>query len=554
MIIDVGKRSRAVLKSYFVKNAIPTEQQFAELMDSVLNQRDDGLVKVAGDPLSIEATGDDTSFKKALNFYTRLSDNDPAWTVSLRPRSNRTDPQTGRAGFSINDAPGNSRLAIDAATGRVGIGTVAPVEALEVAGRIKAGPMTIGAPDANTDYSYIGASALANLSATYALAVGTSGSQTGRTVLNGQDIRFRIGNVDRVTLAANGNFGINTATPSELLEVNGRIKVGALAIGPWPANPGNYVFFGATNLDQSQAGNYALLQGASAADNGTTYLNSPASVRLRINNGDCAVIDGAGNFSVTKGSLSLGNSDLYFTKTDHNHTGIGNAPGFAAIENSANFGGLMILGRSVTTNPLRRVVKLWDYLEVNGDLLVTGRIGSLNKSPDPLKAGWGGGLHTWDVEAEGTIWSRNGVQSGPRDLAEIYFSDIPLAAGDVVSLHPEADLVVPASEANCSRVIGVVSTEPGVVLNSQINRTDQPSDGRSGFPIALSGCVPCKVTDEGGPIRRGDLLTAASRPGYAMRATPVAAEGVYRAGTVIGKALSAHGAGEGVIEIFVMLH
>jgi hypothetical protein len=553
MIVDDGKKSRAVLKSYFIKNAIPTEQQFAQLMDSMLNERDDGLVKVAGDPLSIEAAGDDTSFKKALNFYTKLTDELPAWTLSLRPRSVPNDPQTGRAGLSINDGGGNSRLAVDAATGRVGIGVVAPAEALDVAGRIKAGALAIGAPDANTNYNYIGAAGSANLALNYALAIGTSGTEVFRTVLNGKDIRLRINNNDRVTVAANGNVGIGTATPAEPLEVVGRIKASALAIGPWPTNPGLYVFFGATNLDQGQEGNYALLQSCTSADLGTTYLNSPTSVHLRIRNRTGAMLDTNGNFTTTN-SLSVGGSDIYFTKTDHNHTGFGNALGNAAIENGANYGGLMILGRTVTTNPLRRVVKVWDYLEVNGDLVVTGRIGSNGQPSNPRQAGWGGGLHTWDVEAEGTVWSRAAFQTGPRDLAEIYFSHVPLTAGDVVSLDPEADVIVPASEANCSRVIGVVSTEPGVVLNSQINRADPPSDGRTGFPIALTGCVPCKVTNEGGPIRRGDLLTAASRPGYAMRAAPIGTEGVYRAGTVIGKALGSHSEGEGVIEIFVMLH
>jgi len=78
MNIDDGKKSRAALKSYFVKNAIPTEQQFAQVMDSMLNQRDDGLVKPAGNPLSIEATGDASSFKKALSFYNSLTNADPA--------------------------------------------------------------------------------------------------------------------------------------------------------------------------------------------------------------------------------------------------------------------------------------------------------------------------------------------------------------------------------------------------------------------------------------------------------------------------------------------
>lgn len=67
-----------------------------------------------------------------------------------------------------------------------------------------------------------------------------------------------------------------------------------------------------------------------------------------------------------------GDSDLYFTQTGHRHTGRGNAPGQAAIENVVDHNALMILGRSGA--PQGRAVKLWDYLQVNGTLDVTGRI------------------------------------------------------------------------------------------------------------------------------------------------------------------------------------
>jgi hypothetical protein len=224
MNIDDAKKSRATLKSYFVRNAIPTEQQFAQVMDSMLNQRDDGLVKVAGDPLSIEAAGDDTSFKKALNLYNNLADADPAWTVSLRPRANPADPTSGRPGLSVNDAAGNSRLAVDAATGRVGIGTVAPAEALDVNGRVKAGSVGIGPWPANPNfYAYFGTTNINQAAAVnYALLQGTTGGDTGRTFLNSPlDIRFRINNGDQMVLANNGFVGIGTSAPSQRLDVIG---------------------------------------------------------------------------------------------------------------------------------------------------------------------------------------------------------------------------------------------------------------------------------------------------------------------------------------------
>ena len=409
MNID-DKKSRAVLKSYFVKNAIPTEQQFAQVMDSMLNQRDDGLVKVAGDPLSIEAAGDDTSFKKALNFYNRLTDNDPAWTVSLRPRSNKADPQTGRAGWSINDAAGNSRLAVDAATGRVGIGTVTPGEQLEVNGRIKAGALAIGPwPVGPTGYVMFAAATLDQAQqANYALLQGFAGADAGATYLNSPlNIRFRIGNVDRMILAQNGNIGIGTTGPSELLEVNGRIKAGALSIGPWPAN-GQYVFFGANTLDQSQGGNYALLQSAGGGDIGVTYLNSSKSIQLRIGNGDRAVIDPS--------AMTV----LGPFKTQSAHT---IKLGFPSPNNKYGNDGI------------RGEPNLW-------------------------------------LDAAGTVFIKAGFQAPGLDIAERFPASEPLTAGDVI-VYDEADSRVHRCDrAADRRAVGIVSAEAAFILG--IEQTEVP--------------------------------------------------------------------------------
>ncbi|WP_422858983.1 hypothetical protein ACOKFD_16865 [Flagellimonas sp. S174] len=59
----------------------------------------------------------------------------------------------------------------------------------------------------------------------------------------------------------------------------------------WPYTSG-YVYFGASTLDQSQVGNYALLQHKT---NGTTFLNSPQELHLRIGNHNKLNISGSGN-------------------------------------------------------------------------------------------------------------------------------------------------------------------------------------------------------------------------------------------------------------------
>jgi hypothetical protein len=126
--MNIDKKDRTQLKGYFVKNSIPTEKQFAELIDGMLNQKDDGIAKASvAEPLSIQAAIDTpTGLKKIINFYENFQDTDPAWMLQLNPRTNQNDSATAKSGFSISDGQGVSRLFIDKNTGNVGIGTVNP--------------------------------------------------------------------------------------------------------------------------------------------------------------------------------------------------------------------------------------------------------------------------------------------------------------------------------------------------------------------------------------------------------------------------------------------
>ena len=58
-----------------------------------------------------------------------------------------------------------------------------------------------------------------------------------------------------------GSLGVGVFAPDDRLHVDGRIRAGALTLGPWPPNPSNYVFLGSNLLDQTNAGNYGLLFG-----------------------------------------------------------------------------------------------------------------------------------------------------------------------------------------------------------------------------------------------------------------------------------------------------
>ncbi|MDQ5962682.1 MAG: hypothetical protein QG653_489, partial [Patescibacteria group bacterium] len=116
---------------------------------------------------------------------------------------------------------------------------------------------------------------------------------------------------------------------------------------------------------------------------------------------------------------------------------------------------------------------------------------------------------------------------GGVDLAEMYYSTDPLIEpGTVVRLDSSIPGGVQVTTTAYDReIFGVISTRPGYVLgDNSTNATDTP------VLVALAGRVPVKVSTENGEIKPGDLLTSASIPGFAMRAT--------KAGNIIGQAMT----------------
>jgi len=161
---------------------------------------------------------------------------------------------------------------------------------------------------------------------------------------------------------------------------------------------------------------------------------------------------------------------------------------------------------------------------------------------------------------------------GSTDVAEyIYDSNGNTEPGDVLIADPNGKESVVISEAAFqTSVVGVVSTDPHLVMGMELvmdEETGTPIPGVQATRLALTGRVPCKVTDENGPIQPGDLLTTSSTPGHAMKWTPLdvnqaedfnelksmLAENETRRHAVIGKALEAHNGGTGKIMVLIAL-
>jgi hypothetical protein len=211
--------------------------------------------------------------------------------------------------------------------------------------------------------------------------------------------------------------------------------------------------------------------------------------------------------------------------------------------------------------------------------------GRLNLVPTPTS----GTAAVFRVDKSGNVYADNayygaGFHTGSADIAEWVSVSELVEPGDVLELDPENAGHYRKSRGPCSTLVaGVVSTDPGFVLGSSSSTLDSgpwTDDSRlpiddsglmthdsrvatedsglltpdSGLPtrdyalLALIGIVPMKVTDEGGSIQPGDLLTTSSSPGYAMKWNQ---EDGTACG-LVGKALEALDSGTGVIQVLLM--
>lgn len=127
----INTKNRSELKAYFVKNAIPTEQNFADFIDAQLNQADDGVFKLGDEPLSVVAAPGEQ--KRVLRLYEQYPAPNPSWTLSLMPRTDVADAETAAAGLGFDAPDGSNRLFLDA-SGKLGLGTTSPTDKLTVHG------------------------------------------------------------------------------------------------------------------------------------------------------------------------------------------------------------------------------------------------------------------------------------------------------------------------------------------------------------------------------------------------------------------------------------
>ena len=117
--------NRNQLKKAFEKGSIPSQEDFENLIDSMLHKKDDGLIS-EDEGLKISAKG---SARKLISFFNNMSDFKSKWSIEQHPKN------TTEFGLNLIDDQGVSRLFISA-DGNIGIGTVAPQTKLQIEGNV----------------------------------------------------------------------------------------------------------------------------------------------------------------------------------------------------------------------------------------------------------------------------------------------------------------------------------------------------------------------------------------------------------------------------------
>lgn len=151
----------------------------------------------------------------------------------------------------------------------------------------------------------------------------------------------------------------------------------------------------------------------------------------------------------------------------------------------------------------------------------------------------------YKLDVNGSIYVSGNINAKYQDVAEWVPATHALPPGTVVTLDPtKSNHVEASSQAYDTRVAGVISAQPGIVLGER---------GENKVLVATTGRVRVKVDATRSPIRIGDLLVTGDTPGVAMKSEPITIGGrqMHSPGTLIGKALEPLERGRG--EILVLL-
>ncbi len=190
---------------------------------------------------------------------------------------------------------------------------------------------------------------------------------------------------------------------------------------------------------------------------------------------------------------------------------------------------------------------------VGGRFMSTNNVALLAQSEkgNPFEA-WNGNEAVFRVSNSGNVYADGTYQSPAADFAEMLPAAEGLEPGDVLSISPEGKAIL-SDVDKASSIMGVYSTKPAFLGGISGSET-----GSHKVPVAIMGVVPVKTSNENGPVRPNDVLTASSKyPGHACKAKPLLTtengQAIYAGGTILGRALSSLDGETGLVKALIQL-
>ena len=431
--------------------------------------------------------------------------------------------------------------------GRLGIGTSNPRAKLDVAGPILAERFLVAKPRL-TGVDKTAANTLTT-EAAYSVQPLASGTGTQDRIAKWTDNAGALG--DSVITESAGNIGIGTPTPTQALEVaNGRIVItgsqtltapgGILEIGTTVTNNDNVasgirmrnLFNGNATLQQAldvaptfaPSASISLARGFISA----AFFAPPPGVTITdAYGGDAVTIYFNTSGAVTNGTAFAINSPFVFGSLKPT-TQYGVHINNQGIAGTATSYGLFVDAQSGSTN---------NYSAI----FAGGNVGIGTATPNSLLDVAG------NINVTGNAVIGGNIAAKYQDVAEWVQARRPIAPGTLVILDPGfANAVVPSGRAYDTRVAGVISARPGVILGEA---------GTGKVLVATTGRVKVKVDATRHAVKIGDLLVTSDKPGVAMKSSPIIVRGVriHRPGTIVGKALEPLAKGTREIDVLLSL-